>query len=88
MDVDVDTGRPGRGAVDVDVTRTTDADTDATGCDTGDRVDQHDSDSSLPSTASELPSVALIGLLACGAAFAVRVLVRSGMPKELPSAAP
>lgn len=68
VDVDVDTGARAEGALDVDVTPTTDADTDASGSTS---TGYADSDS-LPSTASELPSVALIGLLALGAAFAVR----------------
>lgn len=73
MDVDVDTGSRAEGAVDVDVTRTTDSDTDASGSGVQTRG-QYDSDTnSLPSTASELPSVALMGLLFLGAAFAMRV---------------
>lgn len=78
MDVDVDTGSRASGAVDVDVTRTTDSDTDASGVnetgETGDMTTgQYSGDTdSLPSTASELPSVALLGLLFLGAAFALR----------------
>jgi LPXTG-motif cell wall-anchored protein len=75
MDVDVDTGSRAEGAVDLDVTSTTDADTDASGIDetqtdtyTGTAADSD----SLPATASELPTMALIGLLALGAAFLVR----------------
>lgn len=73
MDVDVDTGSRAEGAVDVDVTRTTDSDTDASGSGVQ-TTGQYNSDTdSLPSTASELPSVALMGLLFLGAAFALRV---------------
>jgi len=72
MDVDVDTGSRAEGAVDVDVTRTTDSDTDASGSGVQ-TTGQYDSDTNaLPSTASELPSVALLGLLFLGAAFALR----------------
>ncbi len=72
MDVDIDTGSRAEGAVDVDVTRTTDADTDASGSGVQ-TTGQYDSDTdALPSTASELPSVALLGLLFLGAAFALR----------------
>jgi hypothetical protein len=76
MDVDVDTGARAEGAVDVDVTSTTDADTDASGLnETGETTTgQYSGDTdALPSTASELPSVALLGLLFLGAAFALRV---------------
>ena len=75
MDVDVDTGSRANGAVDVDVNRTTDSDTDASGVnETGENNGQYSGDTgSLPSTASELPSVALMGLLFLGAAFALRV---------------
>jgi hypothetical protein len=81
-DVDVDTGANAEGAVDVDVSRTGDADTDATGVDEGGALGDEDTtatgvaadDSDLPATASELPTVALLGLLAMAAAFAVRFL--------------
>jgi hypothetical protein len=80
MDVDVDTGDRASGAVDVDVTRTTDADTDASGIDeTGSLGDQdttttgaYGDQDALPSTASELPMVALFGLIALASAFALR----------------
>lgn len=74
MDVDIDTGSRANGAVDVDVTRTSDSDTDASGVnETGENNGQYSGDTgSLPSTASELPSVALLGLLFLGAAFALR----------------
>lgn len=74
MDVDIDTGSRANGAVDVDVNSTTDADTDASGInETGENNGQYSGDNgSLPSTASELPSVALLGLLFLGAAFALR----------------
>jgi LPXTG-motif cell wall-anchored protein len=71
MDVDVDTGSRANGAVDVDVNSTTDADTDASGINETGSLD-NDTDTSLPSTGSELPLVGLIGLLALAAAFAVR----------------
>ena len=74
VDVDVDTGNKAEGAVDVDVTRTTDSDTDASGSGVQTTGQYNNSDTdSLPSTASELPTVALLGLLALGAAFAMRV---------------
>jgi hypothetical protein len=76
MDVDIDTGSRAEGAVDVDVTRTTDSDTDASGSGvqtTGTTGEYNSDTDSLPSTASELPSVALMGLLFLGAAFALRV---------------
>jgi LPXTG-motif cell wall-anchored protein len=70
MDVDVDTGSNAAGAMDVDVNSTTDTDTDASGVDeTGSFDTETDS---LPATGSELPLVALIGLLALAAAFAIR----------------
>lgn len=74
MDVDVDTGNRAQGAVDVDVTRTTDSDTDASGSgtQTSGQYTGSDNDTSLPNTAGELPAVALMGLLALGAAFAIR----------------
>lgn len=81
-DVDVDAGANAEGALDVDVSRTGDADTDATGVDEGGALGDEDTtttgvatdDSDLPATASELPAVALLGLLAMAAAFAVRFL--------------
>lgn len=72
MDVDVDTGSRAEGAVDVDVTRTTDSDTDASGSGVQTTGQYGGDTDSLPSTASELPSVALLGLLFLGAAFALR----------------
>ncbi|HEX7181810.1 MAG TPA: LPXTG cell wall anchor domain-containing protein [Thermoanaerobaculia bacterium] len=73
-DVDVDTGANAEGAVDVDVTSTTDADTDASGIDeTGGLDTDTDTETgSLPATASNQPLLALLGLLALGAAFAIR----------------
>jgi hypothetical protein len=71
VDVDVDTGARANGAVDVDVTRTTDADTTANENEKGGRADR-----SLPGTASELPLIAMLGLLFLGAAFALRALRR------------
>ena len=82
VDVDVDTGAKAEGAVDVDVTTTPDADTDASGSGTetttttSGNYDSSDS-SALPSTASDLPTVALIGLLALGAAFVLRLSKRN-----------
>lgn len=78
VDVDVDTGANAQGAVDVDVTTHPDADTDAsgTGTETTTTTTSGAYDTSntaaLPSTASDLPTVALIGLLALGAAFVLR----------------
>jgi LPXTG-motif cell wall-anchored protein len=80
MDVDVDAGRNANGAVDVDVNRTSDADTDASGIDETGSLDQESTtgvagdDDSLPATGSDLPAVALLGLLAMAAAFSVRFL--------------
>jgi len=76
VDVDVDTGANAAGAVDVDVNSTTDADTDASGIDETGSLDNDtnvgaDTDT-LPDTATNLPLVGLIGLLALGAALAVR----------------
>jgi hypothetical protein len=79
MDVDVDTGSRANGAVDVDVTRTTDADTDASGVnetgetgDMGDNAGAYGDQDTLPSTASDMPLVALIGFAALFAALALR----------------
>lgn len=72
MDVDVDTGSRAQGAVDVDVTRTSDSDTDASGSGVQTTGQYGGDTGSLPSTASDLPSVALLGLLFLGAAFALR----------------
>lgn len=76
VDVDVDTGANAAGAVDVDVDSTTDADTDASGIDeTGSLDNETDTmgdTGELPETASTLPLVGLIGLLALAAAFAIR----------------
>ncbi len=74
VDVDVDTGSNAEGLVDVDVNSTTDADTDASGIDeTGSLDNETDTVSdSLPATATNLPLVGLIGLLALGAALVVR----------------
>jgi LPXTG-motif cell wall-anchored protein len=71
VDVDVDTGNKAQGAVDVDVTTHPDADTDASG--TGTETTATSDNAALPSTASDLPTVVLIGLLALGAAFVLRV---------------
>ena len=74
VDVDVDTGSKAEGLVDVDVTKTTDADTDASGVDETGSLDNEADSASLPSTASELPAMALLGLLAMAGAFTVRFL--------------
>jgi len=74
VDVDVDTGARANGAVDVDVNRTTDADTDASGVDETGGLDNDADNDALPGTASELPAIALLGLLAMAAAFTVRFL--------------
>ena len=71
VDVDVDTGANATGAVDVDVDSTTDADTDESGIDETGGL-SGDTDTALPATASRLPLLGLIGLLALAAAFAVR----------------
>lgn len=79
MDVDVDTGANAAGAIDVDVNRTSDPDTDASGIDETGSMDNDaqsgtysgDTDA-LPQTASELPTLAMFGLLALFGAVAVR----------------
>ena len=87
MDVDIDTGSRAKGAVDVDVTRTTDSDTDASGSGvqttgTTETAGQYDSDRTpCRARPASCRRVALMGLLFLGAAFALRVLLRSGMPK-------
>ena len=77
MDVDIDTGARANGAVDIDVKKHGDNDTDASGIDetgtgpateTGSATDT----GSLPDTASELPLLALAGMLALVSAFMVR----------------
>ena len=80
MDVDVDTGARAEGAVDVDVKTHGDADTDASGIDeTGtDTNTGYNTDSgALPDTASELPLLAIAGLLALASAFMVRFARRN-----------
>ena len=74
VDVDVDTGAKANGAVDVDVKSTTDADTDASGVDETGSLDNEADHDALPGTASALPAVALLGLLALAGAFTVRFL--------------
>ncbi len=79
MDVDVDTGANAEGLIDVDVSRTSDPDTDASGIDETGSMDNDaqsgtytgDTDA-LPQTASELPTLAMFGLLALFGAVAVR----------------
>jgi hypothetical protein len=75
VDVDVDTGNRAQGAVDVDVTRTTDSDTDASGSGVQ-TTGQYDNSGTLPSTASDLPTVALFGMLALFGAFAIRAFAK------------
>ena len=86
MDVDIDTGERAEGAVDVDVSTTADSDTDASGIDetgTGPATETGSTDTmntdtdTLPDTASELPLLALAGLLALASAFMVRVARRA-----------
>ncbi len=79
VDVDVDTGARAEGAVDVDVDSTTDADTDASGVDETGSLDNEDNEAgslddegTLPDTASNELMVALMGLIALGAALSVR----------------
>jgi hypothetical protein len=72
VDVDVDTGANATGAMDVDVTSTTDADTDASGIDETAGLSNDTETDALPATASKLPMLGLIGLLALAAGFAVR----------------
>jgi hypothetical protein len=83
VDVDVDAGSNAEGLLDVDVSSTTDADTDASGIDETGGLDNDtnldtdtsldsDTETALPATASKLPLLGLIGLLAFAAAFAVR----------------
>jgi len=78
VDVDVDTGDRAQGAVDVDVTRTTDSDTDASGSgvQSNGQYNGADTATSLPSTASDLPTVALFGMLALFGAFAIRTYAK------------
>ena len=77
MDVDVDTGANANGAIDVDVSSTSDADTDASGInETGENTMSTDT-AALPDTASELPLLAIAGLLALASAFMVRVARRA-----------
>lgn len=77
MDVDIDTGAKAEGAVDVDVSTTADADTDASGIDETGSLDNETETGALPDTASELPLLALAGLLALASAFMVRVARRA-----------
>lgn len=79
MDVDVDTGSNAAGLVDVDVSTTADADTDASGIDeTGTESTTDTTETgALPETASELPLLAIAGLLALASAFMVRFARRN-----------
>ena len=83
MDVDIDTGDRANGAVDIDVKKHGDNDTDASGIDetgtgpattTGstDTYGSNNDSDALPDTASELPLLALAGMLALVSAFMVR----------------
>lgn len=74
-DVDVDVGDEAEGAVDVDVNRTTDPDTAASGVDeTGTMDDDDDDVDNLPDTAGEMPLLGLIGLLSLAGAIVVRAV--------------
>jgi len=90
MDVDIDTGDRANGAVDIDVKKNGDNDTDASGIDetgTGSATTTGTTDTygtttgtetgSLPDTAGEMPLLVLAGLLALASAFMVRVARRA-----------
>jgi cytoskeletal protein RodZ len=84
MDVDVDTGARANGAIDVDVKRNGDNDTDASGINEtgttgmGDTTTGSATDTgALPDTASELPLLAIAGLLALASFFMVRLARRN-----------
>lgn len=85
MDVDIDTGDRAEGAVDIDVKKNGDNDTDASGIDetgTGPATETGSVDSStegeaLPDTAGEMPLLILAGLLALASAFMVRLARRN-----------
>jgi len=86
MDVDVDTGARANGAIDVDVKRHGDNDTDASGIDetgtgpattTGSTGSMDTDTNSLPDTASELPLLGIAGLLAFASFFMVRMARRN-----------
>jgi hypothetical protein len=85
MDVDIDTGDRANGAVDIDVKKNGDNDTDAsginetgenTGTTTGTYGNTGDN-GSLPDTAGEMPLLILAGLLALASAFMVRLARRN-----------
>jgi membrane anchored protein len=91
MDVDIDTGDRAEGAVDIDVKKNGDNDTDASGIDetgtgpatetgsadtTADTTDTTDT-GALPDTAGEMPLLVLAGLLALASAFMVRLARRN-----------
>jgi cytoskeletal protein RodZ len=84
MDVDVDTGARANGAVDIDVKRHGDNDTDASGIDetgTGPATQTGSAtttdNGALPNTASELPLLGIAGLLALASFFMVRTARRN-----------
>jgi hypothetical protein len=86
MDVDIDTGDRANGAVDIDVKKNGDSDTDASGIDetgTGAATETGSADTtdtttgSLPDTAGEMPLLVLAGLLALASAFMVRLARRN-----------
>ena len=88
MDVDIDTGERAEGAVDVDVSTTADSDTDASGIDetgtgpateTGSATADTTDTGALPDTASELPLLAIAGLLALASFFMVRLARRNAV---------
>ena len=87
MDVDIDTGDRANGAVDIDVKKNGDNDTDASGIDetgTGPATETGSADTTdttdtgaLPDTAGEMPLLVLAGLLALASAFMVRLARRN-----------
>jgi hypothetical protein len=79
MDVDVDTGARANGAVDVDVKRHGDSDTDASGINETGTSGAGDTTNTgaLPDTASELPLLGVAGLLALASFFMVRLARRN-----------
>ena len=92
MDVDIDTGDRAEGAVDIDVKKNGDNDTDASGIDetgtgpatetgttgtTGSYDSSNTDNGALPDTAGEMPLLILAGLLALASAFMVRLARRN-----------
>ncbi|MEA2564494.1 MAG: hypothetical protein QOH06_5998 [Acidobacteriota bacterium] len=89
MDVDIDTGDRANGAIDIDVKKNGDNDTDASGIDetgtgpattgTTGSTGSYDNTNTgaLPDTAGEMPLLILAGLLALASAFMVRLARRN-----------